>query len=594
MLNNSIDITYDAKGRRLVMKCAFHLADVMRGYPSKRFDPKSKTWRMPLVKTNILHFHETSHLYSYQPDDAAINAIQSFEALTAKPKYEPFPRHVYDFTRSASGYLPMGHQDRMLDLAWGLQSCAWFAKMGTGKTFATIHLAFARYEAGLIDALMIICPSTLRKTWEKELKKYATGPYDFRIHDAKDKRHGQFCRPSTGGPLRILAVSAEGLGVSEGLYDSACGFMQGRVMVVADESSRFKNPEAKRTQRAIQLGAAATFRLILNGTPIALGIQDLWSQYEFLDPNIIGSGDYWAFKTRYIVMGGYENKQIVGVQHVDELMTAIVPYTCEVGKDVLNLPPKVPVQWDIQLTPEQRWLLRIIVKGADGDPNAPLIKVTNTLEKMLRCRQVIGGWLPRAEVKFVEVDGIDQEVWETKLEPLEKNPKLDYLMDRIEENFAGTKVIIWTEFTHEIEAIRDALATKFGGDSVECYYGKTKMEDRSRIEDRYCNDPRMRFFIGNPVAAGLGLTLISGENDLMAYYSGTNAYINRAQSEDRSHRIGQENTVTVVDLIAEGSYDEVIKASIDAKMDVEEYVMTKIAEGKSLDEMLLGGLDATA
>ena len=179
------------------------------------------------------------------------------------------------------------------------------------------------------------------------------------------------------------------------------------------------------------------------------------------------------------------------------------------------------------------------------------------------------------------------EVVTTTLEPMKDNPKLNGLFELIEDNFEGSKFIIWSTFTHEIEAIRDALAKKYGENSVECYYGDIPMEDRSRIEDRYCKDPSMRFFVGNPAAAGLGLTLISGENDVMVYYSGTNAYIDRAQSEDRAHRIGQKNPVTIVDLIAEKTVDEIIVESIRNKMDIETFVTTKIREGKGIEGLIV-------
>ena len=591
MITNIIEVDYDPKTRRLKMTAPFHLNDAIRGFPSKRFIPKGKFWQVPVTKANLSHFDGMLRQYQIKMSPEADDAITEFSHASAAPVPQPFPDHLYDFTKSKSGFLPMDHQRKMLDLAWGLMAAAWFAKMGTGKTFAAVHLACARYLLGQIDAVMIICPSTLRRTWFKELAKYATVDYNFQIHETKGSWQKAFDADKTRDQKRlpVLAVSVEGLGVSESLYDSACGFMPGRrVMVICDESSRIKNPDAKRTARACLLGSAAVYRVILNGTPIALGIQDLWSQYEFLDPNIIGTGDYWAFRTRYIVMGGYENKQIVGVQNVEELMNLIIPYTCEVGKDVLNLPPKVLVERPIELTAEQRKLIKIAVKGTSGDPNEPIIKVTNTLEKMLRCRQIVGGWLPRSSMVLHDIDGIPSEVWTTVLEPLEKNPKMDGMFELIGDNYAGTKFIIWSTFVSEIEAIRDRLAEKWGAASVECYYGKTEMDDRSRIEDRYCNDPTLRFFVGNPVAAGLGLTLISGENDVMVYYSGTNAYIERAQSEDRSHRIGQNFSVTVVDLVAESSVDEIIMASIKEKMGVEEYVMTKIAQGISIDDMLLG------
>lgn len=589
-LNNRIAVGFDAKTCRLVMAVPFYLADVARSFPSRRFDAKSKTWRLPLTKANVKHFESIRHRYDFALDQPATDAIRDLDRLTAAPKLVPFPRHVYDFTKSQTGFMPMEHQDKMLDLAWGLKACAWFARMGTGKTFATIHLAMARYAAGQIDAVMIICPSTLRRTWEKEFAKYATRKYDFRVHETKAPWLREFSSgPSIDG-LPVLAVSIEGLGISEASYNSACQFLTGgrKVMVVCDESSRIKNPDAKRTKRAIAMAAAAEYRLILNGTPIALGVQDLWAQYEFLDPNIIGTGDYWAFKTRYLVMGGYEMRQIVGVQHMDELMNAIIPYTCEVGKEVLNLPPKVPVERTLEITPEQRRLMRVVIKGADADPTAPQIKVTNTLEKLLRCRQIVGGWLPRMVVKETIIDGVPVPTYDTEIVPLEKNPKMDTMLEVIEDNFPGSKFIIWSTFVHEIEAIAKILRDKYGADAVECYYGGVEMSERSKIEDRYCTDDKMRFFVGNPAAAGLGLTLVSNMNDVMIYYSGTNAYIDRAQSEDRAHRIGQKSSVVIVDLIAEKTVDEVIMESIRNKMDVEKFVVDCIQRGVTLDAMLLG------
>ena len=821
-MDTTIKVDYDTKTRRLKMSCGFFLADVMRGFPSRRFDPKSKTWRMPLVKTNISHLKATESVYDYRMTDAARDAIRGHETLMAGPSYQPFPYHLYDFRASKLKYDPMEHQRKMLDKAWNLPAIAVFAKMGcvagdtelqvlfgagkgkkitieklyelhrtgrtrcrtykgdgfgqhdvievlqsgvkyvwalvlsdgkilkatadhpiltpdgfveliklkvgqdvvvhdgdqewlrngneievpiaggrsvdkdgyirisrrdhpsawsasryvyqhrlvmeehlgryltvqehvhhkngikhdnridnlklmdavehlaghqyhrnfsgvkptlstvemivpvgeemtydismehpyhnylangivvhnTGKTFAAIHLACARYKAGLIDSVIIICPSTLRSTWRKELEKYATVEYDFRVHETKASWIKGFYADRKSKQLQILAVSVEGLGVSASLYDSVCGFFVGRtVMLINDESSRIKNPDAKRTQRAIEFRDASKYRIILNGTPIALGIKDLWSQYEFLDPNIIGSGDYWSFKTRYLVMGGYENKEIVGVQHIEELMKLIEPYTVEVGKDVLNLIPKVMKPRYVQATAEQKMLLRLIKKGSSPDPSAPLIKVDNVLERVLRWRQVVGGWLPRQ-------DPVTELV---TLEPLKENPKMDAFMDMIADHFEGSKFIIWSTFVHEIDYIAQRLTEKYGVAAVAKYYGATDKEERSRIEDQYCNDASLRFFVGNPATAGLGLTLISGEDDIMVYYSGTNAYIDRAQSEDRAHRIGQNRTVVVVDLIMEKTIDEMIAASIEEKMSVEQYIMTRLKNGAPLESMELTG-----
>lgn len=571
-MNLTIEIGYNPKSKRLAIKSPFMLVDLMRELPSRRFDPKTKLWMAPLVKGNLELIEKWPEKYTMKYSPEAVEAINNAAKIMEGPVFKPFPHHAYNYKKSELKYDPMDHQIRMFDRVWNLKAAAWFAKMGTGKTYAAIHLSCARYLANQIDAVMIISPATLRRTWKKELKKYATVPYDFFIHENSPVYEG-WRKVSNPGVLPVLAVSVEGLGVSESLYESACSFLVGRrVLLICDESSRIKNPQAKRTDRAITMGAAAEYRIILNGTPIALGIHDLFSQYEFLDPNIIGCGDYWAFRTRYIEYGGFENKQIIGYKNVDELMARIMPYTVEVDKSVLNLPPKIPKTRYIQASDEQKALFRQILKGTGP---YPFIKSDNTLERMLRLRQVVGGFRPET------IFNPDRQVEETILHPLKKNPKLEDLLQFIEDNFHGSKFIIWTTFRHEIALLRDTLAEKFGDGAVATYFGDTDQEERSKIEDRYCNDPTLRFFIGNPVSAGLGLTLISGMDDIMYYYSGTSAFIDRTQSEDRAHRIGQKNSVVVVDPVMEKTVDEAIIASTEAKMDLERFVFEKLRTGAS-------------
>lgn len=587
---NEIIVDFDAKKKRITMKCGFHLNDAVRGYPSARFNPRTKLWEMSLVKGNVAHFQKTRHLYQYRVSEAAEMAIQQHEALTAAPKIVPFPYHVYDFKRAQVPYEPMDHQRKMLDLSWGLKASAWFAKMGTGKTFAAIHLACALYQGGLIDAVMVLAPSTLRRTWLREFERYATNPVDFKIHETKGSWIKDFYAVDPkNNKMKVLAVSTEGLGVSSALYDSACGFMVNRrVFVICDESSYIKNPDRKRTERAIQLGNAAERAIILNGSPIAKGIGDLYSQYEFLDPNIIGMGDYYSFRSRYLRLGGFQNKNIVGYKNTDELMNAIIPYTCEVQKDVLNLPPKVYKTIYCEMTAEQKKLLKQVAKQ-NGVPHdgGPLIKVTNTLERTLRAQQIVGGWLPDSKCEIQEIDGEVVEKWTVKLVPLKQNPKMDALLEFADLHHQDCKIIIWSQFVHEIEAIRDNLVRIYGEKAVATYYGADGSDSRTSTESRYGEDPELRFVVANPSTAGLGLTFISGEDDVMYYYSSTNKYIHRVQSEDRSHRKGQQKSVLVLDSIMEKTIDVVNEEARLSKMDIEAYIFQRISEGVKPEDLIV-------
>lgn len=565
-----ITVSFDSRSRKFEMAGSFSMVDVLRSFPSRRFDPKSKKWKAPLVKANVAHMISLRERGLATLDVSAEAAVRDMERLVAAPVEVPIPREYF----RGQKFQPMEHQWEMLDRGYGLRAYALFAAMGTGKTFTTIAMAMARHAEGKIKRLMIISPQTLRPTWQREFGKYADEKqYDLRFHAT-----GKFDRVwvADDSPLlKVLLVGIEALGISKAYWEDALPFVDGETMVVCDESSRIKNPDAMRTKRAIELALPAAYRMILNGTPIAKGIQDLWSQYEFLDTNIIGTGDYWAFKSRYLQMGGFELRQIVGYQNLEELMATLKPYTLEVNKAVLNLPSKIMKTRIVAPTPEQKALFKQIV---DGFGPEPMIKVQNVLERCLRLQQVIGGFQPMT----------DETTMETTTKPLDKNPKLDALRDVIDENFEGSKFIIWARYIPEIRMIVDILREVYGPNSVVDYYGSTTSEDRQEAERRYCSDPKCRFLVGNPSAAGLGLTLISGENDVMIYYSGTFAYIDRTQSEDRAHRIGQRNSMAVLDLVMEGTLDETIQASIREKKDVDVYVKEQMSRGVSVRGLVSG------
>jgi SNF2-related domain len=299
---NIITVDYEPKTRRLLVRAPFHLVDVIRGFPSRRFMNKGAIWQVPLTKQNVGHFQEIRERYQFDCTPVADFAIRDFEKLTAKVVKWPFPVHIYDFKRSLTGFTPKPHQLRMLDESWSLDASMWFAQMGVGKTFAAIHLVCARFQAGLIDAVVVVCPATLRYTWIKEIEKYRTNEVDVFIHENSTKYRNWMDVYVRGTCLPVLLVSVEGLGISKALADSVLDFYPGRqTQLIVDESTRVGNYDAQRTKVTIKLGEHAKYRLALNGTPIMKGLENLWSQFEVIDPNIIGSGDFWSFKTRYVV-----------------------------------------------------------------------------------------------------------------------------------------------------------------------------------------------------------------------------------------------------------------------------------------------------
>jgi SNF2 family DNA or RNA helicase len=151
-----------------------------------------------------------------------------------------------------------------------------------------------------------------------------------------------------------------------------------------------------------------------------------------------------------------------------------------------------------------------------------------------------------------------------------KNNRLNELLEVLEE--VEGKVIIWANYIHDIEAIVEAVSKKFGNESIVQYYGAISSEERQKTIDRFQDrESDARFFVGNPQTGGYGITLTAANT--VVYYSNGYDLEKRLQSEDRAHRIGQEKSVTYVDLITPKTVDEKIVKALRSKMNIANEIM---------------------
>ena len=134
------------------------------------------------------------------------------------------------------------------------------------------------------------------------------------------------------------------------------------------------------------------------------------------------------------------------------------------------------------------------------------------------------------------------------------------------------KVIIWANYTYDIQMIERALAKEYGPPSVRSYYGETTPDERQQIvKDFQDPDHPLRFFVGQPRTGGYGLTLTEAKT--VIYFSNNYDLEVRLQSEDRAHRIGQKNSVTYIDIVTEGTVDEKILRSLREKINIATMVL---------------------
>jgi len=357
--------------------------------------------------------------------------------------------------------------------------------------------------------------------------------------------------------LKIFVINVEAFSTPRGAEAAeAFCYQNAENIVIIDESTTIKNRKAARTKNIIALQRRAKYRRILTGSPITKSPMDLFSQCSFLAEKALGFNSYFAFQARYAnvqkrTMGHRSFQQITGYRRLDELSEKLDRFSSRVLKEeCLDLPVKVYVRREIELTPEQERLYKQMKKLALAKlESGELATTASVLTQIMRLQQICCGHLQPD-------DGEIQLI---------KNNRLNELLD-LSEELQG-KAIIWATYTHDIQQIAYALRDRFGPDSVATYYGATPQDERQEIVNRFQdrNDP-LRFFIGQPKTGGYGITLTAANT--VIYYSNSYDLEIRLQSEDRAHRIGQTNKVTYIDLVSPNTIDERILEALRNKIDI--------------------------
>lgn len=516
----------------------------VRGFPNRRWVSRVKAWVAPAIRANVEYIK--ANLSSFELTDVAMAKVRNYE----RPSYmrEQFPAE-YEFKTE-----PRVIQRKALNFLWGRDRAALFMDMRTGKTKTVIDWVSALSVWKGAHRLLVVCPLSVRETWRSEFAVHCPVEYSIHLLDTKKVKAFEEWEKS-GSPLKVLVVGVESLAAGRAIDHVQFFCLRGsETVMIVDESSKIKNHSAQRTKRAIGLGKECRWRAILTGTPMGNSLVDLFAQYEFLDTDIIGVGDYYSFRARYCVMGGFERKQIVGYQNTAELIELVKPYTFQARKaDVFeNMPPKTYIERVVEMTPEQRRVYESVKKGT-----GEVLQVRTALEKMLRLQQIAGGFLTE------QMDDGSQRV-----SPVGKsNSKLDELMSVLDE--VEGQVVVWAAFRAEIDMVYHALVDKYGGSQVVKVDGSVGEQDRKRAMAAFQGGD-VRFYVGTVSTSGMGVSLSAA--DVEIYYSNTFSYIDREQSEERAFNEKKPLGTLIVDIMMKDTVDRHVLKALKLKKDVSEYV----------------------
>ena len=399
--------------------------------------------------------------------------------------------------------------------------------MGLGKTTSTI---IAALESGS-KKVLIICPATLKINWKREIENYS----DKSIYIAESKNFSteadfviinydiikNFHDPKKKDDSQVLAANFD--------------------LVIVDEAHYIKNATAQRTKLINDIVKKTERLWLLTGTPMTSRPIDYFNLLSLIDSPV--AKNWMAYAIRYC--SGYQFKvgnrkvwNVTGASNLEELRDRTVGLTLRrLKENVLDLPDKIITPVYLRLkSKEYENVMGEYYDWYDKNPEESK-SLTVQFTKLTKVRQIIA----------------DEKIKQT----------IELAENILEQD---KKVIIFCNFTDSLNKI----AEHFGKAAVKLDGSMSKPERQNSV-DQFQDNPKVKVFVGNIKAAGVGITLTAAEavimNDLSFLPS------DHAQAEDRAYRYGQKNNVLVYYPIFENTIEGIIYDILNNKKQVIATVM---------------------
>lgn len=331
-------------------------------------------------------------------------------------------------------------------------------------------------------------------------------------------------------------------------------------VIIFDESHRLKSRKAKVTTVARLVAKQSDNLFFLSGTPILNRVSEIWTVLNMLYPKDKRFSSYWRFCGDYCNVHkdqwGWVIDDISDPDHpkIVKLRKTLEPIVIRRTKpEVLSdMPPKTIQQVWVELTTQQRriytemekQMLAILESGEQ-------VSVTVIIAQIMRLKQIALS------------PGLISEA-----DPNVRGAKFDALLD-ILESLGGKQVVIFSQFRKALETLYTFLETKDVGPTF-LYTGAIDQRVRAGLVESFQGGD-IRNLLVTTQAGGTGVTLTAASTAIFLDKLWTPALNNQAQ--DRLHRIGQKEPVTIIELLAADTIEERIEKMLESKQSIIDAVM---------------------
>jgi hypothetical protein len=499
---------------------------------------------------------------------------------------------------------PFQHQVEIARYLFHRDYFAVLAEMGTGKSRPLLRAWRGRHDrsmkagTGPVD-LLLIAPKGTYLNWltfpppkgcdpePGELEKWLT-PEEYAN---TEMAHWKAPSSQTKGDKNRLAallraerprfftMNIDALNIAGPGRDYVLKFIAKRnVMIAIDESTVIAHYDAARTNWILyKLRPFVRWRYILTGLVAPESPMNMWAQYFWLDPDILGHS-WFGFQQKYAITEmvnftpvrnrtlekpGRLTSHIVGwrTDAYEDINQRIAPHSYRVLlDDVVDLPPRTYSYWDVELTPEQEQAyseMKRIARVVLDD--ATYVTASMAAHQLALLHHILCGHA-RAE------SGAIADIPSNRVKAL-----LEIINDSIgsPEDVRGDpvghpkKAIVFAPYPRTIKKISAALAQAYGEDSVVEYMGATTLPERAEARTRIQQDPDCRFIVSNQSVGGKGGTWTAAT--LQIFFANSWDQEDRQHAEYRAHRLGQTKSVHIIDMRVPGTIEQRMIALLKSK-----------------------------
>lgn len=399
-----------------------------------------------------------------------------------------------------------------------------FDEQGAGKTVSVIYAFDLLAKRDEIDAALIVAPKSMVAEWESDLERFMGSLHTSRMVVGGRRKKLEALRSGAD----VLVANFEAVVSLEDELRAMLGASGGRGLLVVDESFMVKNLDARRTRALKRLREWAGRTFVLCGTPAPNAPHDVVEQVNLADFGITFEGV------------DIPDDREAALPVVRDALDQRGVYLRSLKRDVLpNLPGKAMQVVRLPFAAQQGQaydaaLGSLILDLRQTDDEGFRRHLTSFIARRTTLLQICSnpaGVVPGYEELPAKLEALDRllEEWITA---------------------RGEKVVVWSFFTRSL----DAIVERYADYGLVRYDGSTPVPDRREAVRTFQSEGSTRLFVGNPAAAGAGLTLHAAR--LAVYESLSNQGAHYLQSLDRIHRRGQEQPVEYTFLVCDGSIEE--------------------------------------